>query len=308
MVLFQFIHIPSLKKIFQGPFLISLAACLWATDALIRYPALHNNLDPFFLVLFEHLLGVLLLFPWFLKNRGLIFKFHFKQWAATIFTGICGSALGTIFFTLSFLYLNPSIVILLQKLQPLLVVFIAYFFLGERPSSKFYFWAVIAFLSAVALSIPQWNVYSWPLYLKGLQYALGAMILWSASTITSKFILNAIPPHTALFLRFFFGLIPLILYFFFHQERLLACFSLLHSKKAIWALTYLCLVPGIFAMLIYYYGLNYTPASTAIFIELLYPIAAIILNTTFLHVSFSLIQIIAGTVLIFSIFKLSFSK
>ena len=41
-----------------------------------------------------------------------------RRWLAVAFCGAGGSALATILFTASFHYVNPSVTILLQKLQP----------------------------------------------------------------------------------------------------------------------------------------------------------------------------------------------
>ena len=122
----------------NGPALVGLAAFLWATDALVRYPAI-NRIDPTLLVFVEHVLAVAILLPWVLsKNRSQLFSLNLKEWLSAIFSGVGGSALGTVFFSASFLYINPSIAVLLQKLQPLMVVLIAYLFLGERPEKQFF--------------------------------------------------------------------------------------------------------------------------------------------------------------------------
>jgi drug/metabolite transporter (DMT)-like permease len=59
-------------------------------------------------------------------------------------------------------------------------------------------------------------------------------------------------------------------------------------------------------MLIYYRGLSRTPASVSTFIELVYPIGAVILNTAFLHTPLVPIQIIAGLILTFAVAMISF--
>src|SRR5690349_6696754 len=99
----------AVARLAKGPLLVGLAACLWATDALVRYPAI-NKIDPTFIVFFEHLLGVLILAPWvYLKYQKQLFSLSPGEWASALFCGVGGSALGTLFFTASFLYVNPSV-------------------------------------------------------------------------------------------------------------------------------------------------------------------------------------------------------
>jgi len=66
--------------------------------------------------------------------------------------------------------------------------------------------------------------------------------------------------------------------------------------------------PGLLAMLFYYRGLAKTPASVATFVELIFPIAAVGLNAVVLHAPLNLGQLIAGTILIFSITRISFAR
>ncbi|MEI8634470.1 DMT family transporter [Vibrio sp. PP-XX7] len=58
-----------------------------------------------------------------------------------IFIGGVGSALGTLAYTEAFHYLNPTIVILLQKLQPVVAILLAYLVLKEQIQSSFLLWA-----------------------------------------------------------------------------------------------------------------------------------------------------------------------
>lgn len=295
-------------KTWIGPSLVAFAAFLWATDALIRYPSI-SRLDPTFIVWFEHVLGVILLLPWILwKNKNEIFSLSFKSWVSALFSGVGGSAIATVFFTASFIYVNPSVSVLLQKLQPVLVVLIAYPILGERPERKFYIWGFVALLAGIVLSFPDLNFdflsSGVDLHSKGIQYAFGAALLWAASTVSGKTLLQETSPTLATFWRFFFGLVALSLIMVVAGN--LPDTSVLQSKETLFVLFYLSLIPGIFAMLIYYRGLSRTPASVSTFIELVYPIGAVILNTAFLHTPLVPIQIIAGLILTFAVAMISF--
>jgi drug/metabolite transporter (DMT)-like permease len=290
-----------------GPLLVGLAAFLWATDAVVRYPAI-SSIDPTFLVFVEHVLAVIILLPWvLLKHREEVFAFSFREWFAAIFSGMGGSALATVIFTASFYYVNPSVAVLLQKLQPVMVVIIAYLFLGERPEQKFFIWGTIALAAGIILSFPDLNFgfLSGGLNIqsKGIQYAFGAAFLWAASTVSGKIVLIRTPPVLATFWRFFFGFVLLAVLMVLaktpvHWEQ----FS---SGSSLAALLYLSLIPGLFAMLIYYQGLARTRANVTTFIELLYPIGAVALNTVFLHTSLDAIQTAAAAVLLVAVGMIS---
>lgn len=297
---------PSIKNI-SGPFLVGFAAILWATDALVRYPT-SGKVDPTFIVLIEHILGVLILLPWLLyKHKNSIFSLNAKEWLAAIFSGIGGSAIATLFFTASFLYVNPSVAVLLQKLQPVMVVMIAFLFLGERPAKKFYCWSLVALAAGIILSFPDLNFNflseGLSIHSKGIQYAFGAALLWAASTVSGKILLVRTPATLATFWRFFFGLLALSAVMFLAKDTPPLTSM---SQSLSFALLYLSIIPGLLAMLIYYSGLSRTPASVTTFIELIYPIGAVALNTIFLHTPLGMVQTIAGSILLVAVAMISF--
>jgi DME family drug/metabolite transporter len=299
--------VQSLKNL-NGPILVGLAAFLWATDALIRYPAI-DRIDPTFIVFVEHVLAVLILLPWlYLKSKKDIFSLNPQEWLAAIFSGIGGSAIGTVFFTASFLYINPSVAVLLQKLQPVMVVVIAYMLLGERPERKFYIWGLVAIGAAVVLSFPDFNFNfissGVDLHSKGIQYAFGAAFLWAASTVSGKILLKKTKPSVAAFWRFFFGLVALTVLMFSAKSTPHHLTQV--SGDTLFPLLYLSLIPGLLAMLVYYTGLSRTPASVTTFIELVYPIGAVILNTAILHTPLVPVQTVAGLILVAAVAMISF--
>jgi drug/metabolite transporter (DMT)-like permease len=290
-----------------SPLLVALAAFLWATDALIRYPTI-ESVDPTLIVFVEHLLAVCILFPWlYLKNKNNLFSLTAKEWIAALISGVGGSAIATLFFTASFLYINPSVAVLLQKLQPVIVVLIAYLVLGERPEKKFFLWGSVAVGAGIILSFPDLNFrffdHGVDLYSKGIQYAFGAALLWAAATISGKILLQKTAPALATFWRFFFGLIALSVLLILSGSPV----TLPPLSTATWiSILYLSLVPGLLAMLIYYHGLSGTPASVTTFIELIYPIGAVVLNTIFLHTPLIPIQTLAGFILVCAVAMISF--
>jgi drug/metabolite transporter (DMT)-like permease len=134
---------------------------------------------------------------------------------------------------------------------------------------------------------------------KGLAYALSACVIWGFSTVAGKSLLARTNATIGTFWRYFFGLLTL------SAILLLARVPLerdqLLSYDSVVTLTYLSLVSGLIPMLAYYGGLKRTRASVATFIELLYPVGAVVLNTVFLHTPLSAVQMAAGAVLLFAV-------
>src|SRR5262245_5151975 len=99
-----------------GPLCIALAASLWATDALFRYPSV-SRISPLLLVTFEHLIATVVLWPIMaFRFRERLTRLTGGQWVSLAFLGVGASAIATVAFTTAFQYVNPSVAILLQKL------------------------------------------------------------------------------------------------------------------------------------------------------------------------------------------------
>ena len=120
-------------------FFIFAAATCWALDSLFRYPLLGQGLSPVYIVWLEHLFLVLFLLP----LVGINFLNRIKQISrnevlAYIVIGFLGSGLATLAFTQAFSLMNPTLVILLQKLQPFVAHFFALWILKEK-TPRFFF-------------------------------------------------------------------------------------------------------------------------------------------------------------------------
>jgi drug/metabolite transporter (DMT)-like permease len=296
-------------KNWQGPVFVAIAAILWSTDAMFRLPAL-SSVSSVTIVLCEHLIDLVFILPWVLWKKGRsALDFTLGEWAALIFIGAGGSGIASLLFTSAFQYLNPSVVIILQKLQPLIVVLLAFAVLGERPKRSFYLWALLAIISGIFLSFPDLNfgflTEQSALRSRGALYALAAASIWGVSTVAGKMLLNRRSATLVTFWRFAFGfavLIPLAIY----QPHPIH-WSALGQPQIFRSLLYMGLIPGLLAMISYYSGMKRTQASTVTLIELLFPVSAVILNSIFLGLKLSTIQLIAGGILVFAVTMVSYN-
>lgn len=295
----------------SGPLLVAIAALLWGTDSLFRFKAV-TSFDPTFIVFFEHVVGVAILLPWmWTRQRSQFFRLGAKGWLQALIVGAGGGAIATVLFTASFRYLNPSVTVLLQKLQPIFVVLLAFAFLGERPSKKFYPWAAVALAAGFVLSFPDLDLSfvrdTGSVHAKGVFYALGASVIWGITTVAGRALLQRTTPALATLWRYGFGLATLCLIMagagISADPR-----PVFESREALISLSYLSIVTGLIPLCVYYAGMKRTPASVVTFVELLYPVSAVIINTLFLGTPLNATQMGAGGALLFAVTMISLKR
>ena len=290
-----------------GPVLVGLGSLLWATDALVRVPAIAKS-DPAFIVFVEHLVGVFALIPLLLlRTRGKLFLLgSIKNWIACFLVGAGGSAIALLLFTQAFQYLNPTLNILLQKTQPIAVVLMAQMALNERPGKNFRTWAGVAILACIILNLVEADsngLSRSPAPLKGVLYSLAASLVWAVSTVVGKRLLTEVEPLIATFWRFLFGLLTLS--FILWIGTGFSGMNTLFDPDYRLTYLYLGLFPGVIALWTYYSGMKRTSAATTTIVELIFPVGSILLNYFFLGTSLSLLQILFAFVLLFSVTRVS---
>lgn len=266
-----------------GPILVFVAAMLWATDAPFR-SELTQELSSAFIVLAEHAINLLFAIPILFFNWRELKTFTAKQWLAIVVIAVGGSALASIAFTQAFHYVNPSVAILLQKVQPLIAITLAGLFLGERLHKNFWAWAILALGGAYLISFPQLvpELYEGEVFNPntiGVLLALSAATLWGASTVLGKYVLAAAAFQTLTALRFIIAFIFLAVLAV--SQDAIPPLSLVTGTDWLF-ITIIALVSGVFSLSIYYYGLQYTKASIATIAELGFPLAAVFVNAYFI--------------------------
>jgi drug/metabolite transporter (DMT)-like permease len=296
-----------MKQSWLGPSLVGLGSLFWATDALVRVPVIASQ-DPNFIVFVEHFVGVLALIPFvlFKAGRGLFRLGSWWNWLACLIVGAGGSALALLLFTEAFQFLNPTLNILIQKTQPIAVVLIAYWILGEKPSKRFYAWATLALAACIALNVfesSESSAAGSSSLSKGVLFSLGASLVWAVSTVTGKKLLHEVDPLLATFWRFVFGLMTLLVILLLDANPT--------PWKGLWdpqyrgVFLYLGIFPGVVAMWTYYEGMKKTSATTTTFVELIFPVGSIILNYFFLGSRLSTLQVVLSATLLFAVTRIS---
>lgn len=289
-----------------SPFLVLIAAMLWASDAPFRLH-LTKELSSNFIVLAEHFVDVLFVLPILLVNLSELKKLTYKEWGAVLFVAIGGSALASIAFTEAFHYLNPSVAILLQKLQPFIAIGLAGAFLKERLTKSFWFWAIAALLGAYVISFPTLIPTTYPgevfnFNIFGVLLALVAAFFWGASTVFGKYVLNKTNFKVMTSLRFITAFVFLLIINIAGSSfpKISAV-----TKTDILYLFIIAVTSGVVSMFIYYKGLENTKASIATIAELGFPLAAILVNWLFINATLSFVQLLGVLVVLCAVYGLT---
>src|SRR3989344_5293884 len=141
-------------KNYSGPVFIIVAAFLWAFDGLIRQHL--YSLPPITIIFFEHLFGLIILFP-FVYKYFLQTKLTSREWWLVVLVSVLSGLFGTLWFTTALVkvnFISISVVFLLQKLQPIFAITTARIFLKERLDKRYIKWALLAILSAYFVTFP----------------------------------------------------------------------------------------------------------------------------------------------------------
>src|SRR5947209_17236192 len=135
-----------------GPWLVGLGAALWGTESAWRIP-LNNLFDAEVIVFWEHVLILLMFLPLLLPHLGELRKIDSKTWGYLLFSGFAGSAVGTVFFTLTLKYGNPTVVNVILNIQPVISTLGAFLLFRDRLAPRFFIYAAIAILAGIFLSV-----------------------------------------------------------------------------------------------------------------------------------------------------------
>lgn len=289
---------------YNGPVFIITAAILWAFDGLIRQYLF--TLSPIIIIFFEHLIGLIILFP-FIFKKVLATRFSKREFGLLVLISILSGLLGTLWFTTALgkvQFISLSVVFLLQKLQPIFAITTASIFLKEKFERGYLVWAALALISAYFVTFPNGvvNLSTGEGTAVAALYALGAAFAWGSSTTFSKMLLKRVEPQVSAFYRFLLTILfALPVIFVFSQGSSLLTPTL--TQFSLFAL--IAVSTGMVALLFYYRGLSKTPVHISTILELTFPFIAILIDMVVNKVALSPVQWVSAAVLVFSIYKIS---
>jgi len=288
---------------------VIFGAALWATDTIFRQP-MSQQLSAPTIVYLEHCFAAGIMAAWVLLFHRKNLFLGWKRTLGAFFIGFFGSAVATVLFTASFWFVNPTVSILLQKVQPILVILLSAVFLEERLSRRFWLWCAVAMTSAFFISFPHGiridDLAS--ANAKGALLALTAAGLWAVSTVVGKAVLNDTPGPVLSFWRFFFGFAALFVFSKLNFQTRVELPFAYSDPSILKSIFIMALVPGVLGVTIYYRGLSRVPASVATLLELAFPLCAMWINSRYLNLHLTDFQLISAGILLVAMVQISRAK
>ena len=279
---------------------------MWGVDGIILRPALYGL--PVSLVVFiESTIVALILSPYFIRKRSSLKALDYKDWLTFFFVALLGGAIGTMAITKALFYVNfvnLSIVILLQKLQPIFAISLAAIFLKERLTKIFFFWAALAVTGAYFMTfgttLP--DLSTGDKTTVAALFALLAAFSFSSSTVLSKRALRNVSFEMGTYLRFLFS--SVIMFVLVTSLGDIGSVSEITTKQVVIFLI-IAFSTGGAAIFLYYYGLKRITASVASICELAFPLTAVVLEYFVRGNILSPMQWGGATLLLFSIIQVT---
>jgi drug/metabolite transporter (DMT)-like permease len=289
-----------------APVFVIIAASLWGLDGIVLRPSLYSLPVPL-VVFVESTIVAILLTPYFIKKLPSLKSLETKDWLAFFLVALLGGAVGTMAITKALFYVNfvnLSVVILLQKLQPVFAITLAAIFLKEKLPVQFFFWAALAIIGAYFMTfgtrLPELS--TGDKTAAAALFALIAAFSFSSSTVLSKRALRNVSFEMGTYLRFLFSaFIMLVLVISLGDINSIT--EITTKQAAIFLI--IAFTTGGLAIFLYYYGLKRITASVAAICELAFPLTAVVLEYFIRGNILDPVQWVGAVVLLVSILRVS---
>ena len=262
-----------------GAALICFAAALWGLDGVVLTPRLANLQVPF-VVFLLHAIPFVLMQPFLYSAYRRLRRMTAKGWSALALVAFTGGFLGTMAIVKALFLVNfnqLSVVVLLQKLQPIFALVLAAILLGERVSARFLAAAVAALAGAYLLtfgfSTPDATANA--ISLKAALLAIVAAAAFGAATVLSKMLLSSLDFKDATFARY--GMTAAMAFVYLGVRGIGLPFASVTGANWV-VILIIALTTGSGAIFLYYFGLTRVRASVATICELCLPLTAVLLD------------------------------
>ncbi len=286
--------------------MVAFAASLWGMDGIVLTPHLYN-LNVLFVVFVLHLIPFIIMSLFLYQRFRFFAKLNKSEVVALFLVAVFGGALGTWAIVKALFLVNfksLSIVVLLQKLQPVFAIALAHLLLHEKLKRNFVKWASLALIAGYFLTFGLQKPYveknQQTLY--AAIYAVLAAFSFGASTVFSKKILLKLDFVTATYFRYATTSFLLFWIILFTGHL----FDFQYITKENWLIVgVISVTSGSVAIFIYYYGLKKISAMQATIMELFFPVTAILLDYFVNGQILSPVQWISAAIMIYAIIRLN---
>jgi drug/metabolite transporter (DMT)-like permease len=288
---------------------ICIAATLWGLDGVVLTPRLYS-INIGLVVFIFHALPFLLMNLFMYKEYRHLKQFTGNDVLMFFLLSLFGGAVGTLAIVKALFLVNfeaLTIVVLLQKLQPVFAITLAALLLGEKLKRNFLLWSALAITAGYFLTfgfqLPHVVTGSPTALAAG--YSLLAAFAFGSSTVFSKKVLRRYSFFTATFYRYAFT--SLIMLLFVLSTGVFK--SVPEIRGFQWGIFVIIgITTGSGAIFLYYFGLTKIRAMLATICELCFPVSAIVFDYLVNDKILSPTQWVSALVLIFAILKLSLEK
>ena len=301
------------KNMSLGWILIVIAATMWGIDGILLTPRYfsYGFFDVKFIVFVSHLVPTIILSILFFGEYKKIKYFEKNDFIYYGLIALFGGTIGTLSIVkaLQLSNFSLSLVTVIQKMQPIFAVILAYLLLNEKPKKRFYIIFVITLISLYFLIFGLNNPTLLPKNnLSAAFYSLLAAVSFGSSTVFGKKIVNKFSFVTTTFYRFLFTtIISGILLVIFTKSSIESA-RIYFSNSNIYTLTIIIAVYSLSAILLYYKGMITTKATYATICELAYPLSSVIVEAIVFKRILSSVQLLFAAILVISIFYLNLGK
>ncbi len=291
-----------------GALFICTSSLMWGLDGVVLTPSLHNLQVPLVVLIF-HILPFLVFNIVLKGEQKQIKNFVAKDYLLFTLLALTGGALGTISIVKALFLVNfhkLSIVILLQKLQPVFAIILASILLKEKIRSSFIIWASVAVSASYLLTFG----FSFPVLTssnhlpEAMMWALIAAFAFGSATVLSKMLVIRWNYKTVVYYRFLFTIVVMAIIISVGSDW--SSFSDITSAN--WSTFFMIMGITSVATILYYIGLNRIKAITSTICEMMLPLAAIIFDYIFHNNVLSTIQWVSALLLLISIFKITINQ
>lgn len=297
------------KQAIIGALAVIFASIMWGFDGIVLTPRLFN-LDVIFVVFMLHIIPFVIMNLFLYKEYRHMKHFSYADIFYLFLIAMFGGILGTISIVKALFLVNfehLTVVVLLQKLQPVFSIILAGIILRETIRKRFVLWAAIAIMASYflvfGLNIPK--IDSTHETAEAAFFALLAAFTFGSSTVFSKKILNKYAFSTGTFYRYAFTSVILLLVVIISGR--LSQFEMISTSNWIYFLI-IAFTTGSGAIFLYYFGLIRIPAVLATMCELFFPLSAIVFDYIFNGKILNPVQWIAAALMIFAIIQLNRNK
>jgi drug/metabolite transporter (DMT)-like permease len=298
-----------MRKSIPGAISICLAATLWGLDGVVLTPRLYNLSVPF-VVLLLHLIPFVLMQPFFARRWADLRRLRAQEWVALTLVALCGGIVGTFAIVKALFLVNfnqVSVVVLLQKLQPVFAIALAALVLGERVTKGFLTWAALAisgaYLLAFGFRTPE--LVASHTNTAAAAWAAVAAAAFGSATVFGKKLLQSLDFRLATFARFGVTTMLALVYLWVSGEGL----PFEQVTPTNWLLIiFIGLTTGSGAIFLYYYGLSRVRAMVSAICELCLPLSAIVFDYLINGSVLGPWQWLGAALLVMAIFKVSIAS